>query len=163
MPQPTVVAKDVVVRIHYVLRDDAGNVIDTSGGRPLAYLHGHGNLVAGLEKALEGKAPGDEVKVSVPPEEGYGHHDANAFHSVHRRELPAGVKLEPGTPFRAEGSGGKAAVLWITKVQGARVTVTTNHPLAGRTLHFEAQIDSLREAQAEEIAHGHAHEGGHAH
>ncbi len=158
-----IVEKDRVVHIHYVLMDDSGEMIDASGGQPLAYLHGHENLVKGLEKQLEGHAAGDEVEAVVPPTEGYGEYSADAFQSVHRRDLPKDTKIDVGAPVRAEGSDGKPVILWITKIQGARVTITTNHPLAGKTLHFKVKIAAVRDASPEEIAHSHVHEPGHSH
>lgn len=157
------VAKDRVVQIHYVLTDDKGEMLDASASRPLSYLHGHDNIIKGLESALEGKATGDEFEVVLQPADAYGEYKPDAVQSVHRRDLPKETRIEPGAPIRAEGSDGKPVMLWVTKVQGARVTITTNHPLAGKTLHFRGMVASVREAAPDEIEHGHAHEPGHTH
>ncbi len=159
----SIVAKDKVVQIHYVLTGDDGTVLDASGEHPLSYLHGHSNIVSGLEKALEGKAVGDDVEAILPPEEAYGLYDAAAVQSVHRRELPSDAKLEVGRPLRAEGSAGQVVTLWVTAMKGARVTLTTNHPLAGKTLNFRVQIAGIRDGSPEEIEHGHVHGAGHQH
>jgi len=157
------VEKDRVVTIVYTLLDDTGEIVDGSGPQGMSYLHGHENIVKGLERALDGRSVGDELEVEVSPEDGFGVHREDAFYTVHRRELPKGTRIEPGAAFRAEGSGGKATVLWITKVQGAQVTITPNHPMAGKTLHFKVRIGAIREAAADEVAHGHVHDGSHHH
>ena len=157
------IEKDRVVHIFYRVSEVGGELLDASGARPLGYLHGHGNIIAGLERALEGKAVGDSIDAIVEPAEAYGTFDANAYYPVHRRELPPGTRLEVGASFRAAGSGGRTVSMFIDKVQGARATVTTNHPLAGKTLQFVAEVAAIRSASEEELAHGHAHEPGQAH
>ena len=149
------------VTFHYSLRDDAGTVLDSSDGRaPLTYLHGGGAIVPGLEKALEGKQPGDEVKVTVTPEEGYGVPRDGNVRNVPRRRLPEG-KIEPGMRLRLQTTDGPMIAL-VTAVKGDYVTLDTNHPLAGKTLHFEVKVTEVRDATAEELAHGHVHgPGGH--
>lgn len=157
------IEKDRVVHIFYRVSEVGGGLLDASGARPLGYLHGHGNIIAGLERALEGKAVGESIDVTLEPADAYGAFDANAFYPVHRRELPPGTRLEVGASFRAEGSGGRSVAMFIHKVQGARATVTTNHPLAGKSLHFVAEVAAIRSASEEEIAHGHVHEPGQHH
>jgi FKBP-type peptidyl-prolyl cis-trans isomerase SlyD len=149
------------VTIHYTLRDDAGEVLDSSEGRaPLTYLHGEGNIVPGLEKALDGKQAGDEVKVTVPPEDGYGARSDDNVRNVPRRRLPEG-KIEPGMRMRMQTDVGQVIAM-VTAVKGDYVTLDTNHPLAGTTLHFEVKVVEVRDATAEELEHGHVHgPGGH--
>jgi FKBP-type peptidyl-prolyl cis-trans isomerase SlyD len=149
------------VTFHYSLRDDEGTELDSSAGaEPLTYLHGEGNIVPGLEKALEGKQPGDEVKVKVTPEEGYGVRDEGNIRNVPRRKLPEG-KIEPGMRVRLETNHGQIVAL-VTAIKGDYVTVDTNHPLAGMNLHFEVKVVEVRDATAEELEHGHVHgPGGH--
>ena len=149
------------VTFHYSLRDDEGTVLDSSeGSDPLTYLHGEGNIVPGLEKALEGKTVGDEVKASVPPEEGYGVRDEKNIQNVPRRKLPEG-KLQPGMRVRLQTNHGQIVAL-VTAIKGDYVTIDTNHPLAGMTLHFEVKVTDVRDATAEELEHGHVHgPGGH--
>lgn len=160
------IATNTVVLMHYTLKDDDGAVIDSSEGRPpLAYLHGHKGIVPGLEKALEGKAAGDVLDVSVPPAEGYGEHNGMEPQLVPKSEFGKDAKhLRVGMPIRAQGSDGQTVMLWIVEDRGSRVALDGNHPLAGKTLHFHVEIVSLRAATAEELAHGHVHgPGGHHH
>jgi FKBP-type peptidyl-prolyl cis-trans isomerase SlyD len=149
------------VTFHYSLRDDDGTVLDSSEGQePLTYLHGEGNVVPGLEKALQGKQAGDEVKATVSPEEGYGQRDDSNIRNVPRRRLPEG-KIQPGMRMRLDTEGGPISAL-VTAVKGDYVTIDGNHPLAGMTLHFDVKIVSVRDATAEELEHGHVHgPGGH--
>lgn len=154
---------DAVVSIDYTLKDDAGQVIDSSeGGEPLEYLHGHGNIVPGLEEALAGKTIGDEVKVSVPPARGYGERDPDRVFDVARDRLPADLEPEVGTMLGMQTPEGHTLPLTITEVTTETVTVDANHQLAGQTLHFEVSVRAVRDATAEELSHGHVH-GPHAH
>ncbi len=153
-----------VVQFHYVLTGDDGAVIDRSSDQPMTYLHGYGNIVPGLESALLGKQVGAKVRADVTPADAYGELDADAFQSVHRSEFPKNMPIEVGTPVQAQGSDGRVVTLWIHKTEGAQVTLTTNHPLAGQNLHFDVEIVGIREASEEERGHGHAHgPGGHHH
>ena len=158
------ITKNVVALIEYTLKDDAGVVLDSSVGQdPLAYVHGHGNLVPGLESQLEGKKKGDVLKVTVPPELAYGERDEKLIHKVSRGQLPAGAPLEIGTQFQAHGPHG-AQIVTVIAVNGDKVDLDANHPLAGVTLHFEVKVVDTRMATAEELHHGHVHgPGGHAH
>jgi FKBP-type peptidyl-prolyl cis-trans isomerase SlyD len=158
------IAADRVVLIHYTLKDDDGAVIDSSdGAEPLAYIQGHGNLVAGLEKALEGKKDGDAVSVSVPPAEGYGEHNPALIQRVPKRSMQGSGEIKKGMQFQARTDDGMR-VFTVTAVVGDMVTLDGNHPLADKTLNFEVQIVSVREATNEELEHGHVHgAGGHHH
>jgi FKBP-type peptidyl-prolyl cis-trans isomerase SlyD len=149
------------VTFHYSLRDDEGKVLDSSEGRaPLTYLHGEGNIVPGLEKALEGKQAGDEVKATVSPEEGYGTRDETNIRNIPRRKLPEG-KLAPGMRLQLRTDQGPL-VATVLAVKGDYVTLDANHPLADKTLHFDVKVVEVREATEEELAHGHVHgPGGH--
>jgi FKBP-type peptidyl-prolyl cis-trans isomerase SlyD len=158
------IAADRVVLIHYTLKDDDGAVIDSSeGAEPLAYIQGHGNLVAGLEKALEGKQGGDAVSVSVPPADGYGKRDAALVQRVPKRSMQGSGEIRKGMQFQARTDEGMR-VFTVTAVAGDMVTLDGNHPLADKTLNFDVQIVSVREATNEELEHGHVHgAGGHHH
>jgi FKBP-type peptidyl-prolyl cis-trans isomerase SlyD len=158
------ISADKVVLIHYTLKDDAGAVLDTSaGGEPLAYIQGHGNLVAGLEKALEGQQDGGSVNVSVEPAEGYGKHDPALIQRVPKRTLQGAGEIKKGMQFQAQTDDGMR-VFTVTGVMGDMVTLDGNHPLADKTLHFDVQVVSVREASSEELEHGHVHgAGGHHH
>lgn len=158
------ITTNTVVHMHYTLKDDSGKVLDSSSGSdPLAYLHGAGNIIKGLEKALEGKQAGDKLSVKVAPEEGYGVRDESAVQKVPRRAFQGVRDLQPGMRFTAQGSHGPVDVT-VVAVQGDMVTIDGNHALAGVTLNFEVEITKVREATPEELMHGHVHgAGGHHH
>jgi FKBP-type peptidyl-prolyl cis-trans isomerase SlyD len=152
------IAKHAVVSIHYTLKDGAGAVIDSSAGNePLADLHGIGNLVPGLETALEGKGKGEKLDVTVAPAEGYGPRDDKLVQKVPKRMFEGGVEV--GMRFHAGPS-----VVTVTHIIGDMVTIDANHPLAGQDLHFSVEVMDVRAASEEELEHGHVHgAGGHHH
>lgn len=159
------VAKHKVVTIDYTLTDDEGTVLDTSeGGEPLAYIHGVGNLIPGLEEALEGLSPGDAVRVSVPPEKAYGEIHDHLRQSVPRSRFDTEDEIEVGMMFHTPAEGGGMQVVRVVAVETEHVTVDANHPLAGQNLNFAVRVADVREATAEELDHGHVHgPGGHHH
>ncbi len=158
------IAEKHVVTLNYTLKDNDDNIIDKSEDGSFCYLHGASNIIPGLENALTGKASGDELSVSVAPEEGYGPRDDARIQEVPRDAFPPDQSIEPGMQFNAEGPDGQAVMVTIAKVEGDSVTVDGNHPLAGVTLNFDVTIADIREASAEELEHGHVHgPGGHQH
>lgn len=158
------IAQNSVVSFDYTLRNDAGEILDSSdGGEPLMYLHGHGNIVVGLEKAMNGKKTGDHFSVTVTPEEGYGQRREELKQTVPRTAFEGIEKIEAGMHFNAESDAGPMSVV-VTDVTDDTVTVDGNHPLAGQTLNFVVEIGEVRYATEEELEHGHAHgAGGHNH
>jgi FKBP-type peptidyl-prolyl cis-trans isomerase SlyD len=158
------IAADKVVLIHYTLKDDSGAVLDSSaGGEPLAYIQGHGNLVPGLEKALEGKQGGTTLNVTLAPADGYGIREAKLVQRVPRRSLQGAGEIKKGMQFQARTDDGMR-VFTVTGIAGDMVTLDGNHPLADQTLHFDVEVVSVREATTEELEHGHVHgAGGHHH
>jgi FKBP-type peptidyl-prolyl cis-trans isomerase SlyD len=158
------IAKNAVVVIDYTLTGPDGNVIDSSVGKqPLPYLHGTGNLIPGLEKALEGKTAGESLKVTIAPEEAYGVRDDKLVQVVNKSAFQGVPSLSVGQQFRSQTPQGNAVVT-VTKIEGNNVTVDANHALAGVPLTFEVAIKEVRPASAEELAHGHVHgPGGHHH
>ena len=156
------ITQDSVVTIHYTLKDDAGAVIDSSAsGEPLAYLHGHGNIVPGLERELTGHNAGETLSVRVTPAEGYGEYDKELVQSVPRRALRGIKDVQAGMHLHAQTEAGTRTVT-VTRVQGDMVTLDANHPLAGKNLNFDIQIEGVRQATEEELSHGHVHgPGGH--
>jgi FKBP-type peptidyl-prolyl cis-trans isomerase SlyD len=154
-----------VVLIRYTVREKGTDaVLDTSGEVAYAYLHGRGNVVKGLEAALDGREVGEQFDVTVTPAEAYGDRKDGWPVVVPRSELKGVKDPRKGMPFRAQGSGGQSAVLWITDVRGSRVTIDANHPMAGKTLRFSGEILGVRNATPEEHEHGHAHgPTGHVH
>ena len=158
------ITADRVVLIHYTLKDDKGAVIDSSaGGEPLAYIQGHGNLVAGLEKALEGKQGGNTLAVSIAPADGYGVRDEALIQRVPKRSLQGSGEIKKGMQFQARTDDGMR-LFTVMAVVGDMVTLDGNHPLADQTLNFDVEVVSVREATSEELEHGHVHgAGGHHH
>lgn len=151
------VAEGKVVIIHFTLRDEAGEVLDTSDGdEPMPYLHGYDNVVPGLEAALEGKRVGEKLSVVVPPEEAYGFPSGVADQAVPREEFPDDVEIEEGMEFYGEGDEGMVPI-WVTRVTDDTVFITMDHPLAGQSLHFDVEIVAIRDANEDEIEHGHPH------
>ncbi|MCM2130865.1 FKBP-type peptidyl-prolyl cis-trans isomerase [Larsenimonas rhizosphaerae] len=158
------IEQNKVVAFHYTLKNDAGEVLDSSEGRePLTYLHGAGNIVPGLEKELAGKTAGDKLEVRVESEEGYGEIQPALVQEVPRDAFQGVENVEPGMQFQAQTEGGPLLVT-VKDVQGDTVTVDGNHPLAGEPLNFDVSIEDVRDASAEEVEHGHVHgEDGHEH
>ena len=158
------VQKNKVVAIDYKLTDAKGAMIDSSTEHgPLTYIQGIGNLIPGLEKELEGKKAGDSLKVTIAAKDGYGERNDSLCQVVPRSQFESTEGLEIGMQFEVETEQGELVVS-VTKIEGENVTVDGNHPLAGVELHFDVTIKSIRDASAEEIAHGHVHgEGGHHH
>jgi len=160
------IANDHAVTIHYTLTNNEGEILDTSAdGEPLTYLHGAGNIVPGLEQGLAGKMQGDKLVVVVQPEHGYGERHPQLMQDIPRAAFAdAGMPLEVGMEFTAQGSGGEMRRVSIIAIHGDTVTVDGNHPLAGVVLNFDVSIENVRKASAEELDHGHVHgPGGHHH
>lgn len=148
----------MVVSMHYTLTDNDGNVLDSSrDAEPLSYLHGAGNIIPGLEKALIGKMADDSAQVQVEPAEGYGEKIDELIQTVPRAAFEGVNTLEEGMAFEAQGEGGQVQRVVITSIDGDEITVDGNHPLAGVTLNFDVSIVAVRDATEEEILHGHAH------
>ncbi len=151
------VAPDAVVLIHYTLKNDAGEVLDSSeGAEPLTYLHGRGNLIPGLERELEGKQAGVRLQVAIEPEDGYGEHDEQLVQRIPRTAIDNATDLQEGMQVQAQTDEG-THMLTVTQLDEESITLDGNHPLAGQTLHFEVEIAEIRQATAEELAHGHVH------
>jgi FKBP-type peptidyl-prolyl cis-trans isomerase SlyD len=158
------VADSRVVSMHYTLTNEKGEVLDSSReGEPLVYLHGSGNIIKGLEKALAGKSSGDKLQVKIPPEEAYGVRDEALIQQVPKRAFQGVRDIRAGMQFQAQGPNGPTEVT-VTHVAGDMVTVDGNHALAGETLNFDVEITDVRAATFEEMQHGHVHgAGGHHH
>lgn len=159
------VSEQKVVTMNYEVADDQGQLIDRSEeGGPLAYIHGNGQLIPGLETALEGRGKGDKVAVDVPPEQGYGERDEEGVQIVARNQFDDSVEIEVGMQFEAQDDDEGHQIVTVVAVDGENITLDTNHPLAGKNLRFEVEILDVRDASAEELSHGHVHgPGGHDH
>ncbi len=160
------ITENKVVLIHYTLKDNSGETLDSSEGKePLAYIQGIGNIIVGLEEALLGKIVGDKVNTTIAPEKGYGVRNEENIHKVPLAGFQADgdEKLVEGMQVRVETNEG-ISIADVSKIEGDEVTLDLNHPLAGETLHFNVEIVDIREATKEELEHGHAHgPGGHHH
>jgi FKBP-type peptidyl-prolyl cis-trans isomerase SlyD len=151
------IGKNSVVSIQYILTNDSNEIMDQSQeGEPLIYLHGAAGIIPGLENELTGKVAGADFKVTITPEEAYGDSVPEMIQQVPRSSFPPEADIEVGMQFNAESANGPMNVV-VKAVSDETVTVDGNHPLAGLTLHFEGKIESVREATAEELDHGHAH------
>jgi len=157
------VKKDSVVSVSYSLKNSEGKQLDeASEDAPLAYLHGVGQIVPGLEKELEGMTVGDKKEVTVTPAEGYGEIDPALKMEIPRANFPEDMEIKTGQQFSSE-MGDKHQVFTVIAQEGDKIRVDGNHPLAGETLHFSVKILDLRQATATELEHGHIHDGGHDH
>ena len=151
------------VQIHYTLKDDQGEVLDSSiGNDPLPYIHGVGALIPGLEKELLGKQASDKFSVVLAPADGYGDFDEDRVFQVPASEFEGDDELEVGMQVQIDLDEG-TAVATVTEIVGEEVTLDLNHPLAGVSLHFDVEVVEVRAATAQELNHGHVHTGGHHH
>lgn len=158
------IKKDTVVSIDYRLHLGDGKIIDESEpGDPLVFLQGYDEVIPGLEKAVEGKKAGDTLKAQIPPEDAYGDYEPEGVEEVPREEFPADLPLEEGRMVSATDEEGDDVDFLVKEVREKTVVVDFNHPLAGKTLHYEVTVRDVRAATEEELEHGHAHVPGHEH
>lgn len=128
------------VKIEYTLRDDAGEIIDSNeGGDPLSYVQGRQDIIRGLETALAGLRPGDARHLIIGPEDAYGFVDPEAVTEVARHLLPPEGQV-PGIELTAKTRGGEKKQVTVREVRETTVLIDLNHPLAGKTLHFDIKI-----------------------
>jgi len=156
------ISPNSVVTLHYTLKDNEGNLIDQSDDGSFLYLHGAMNIIPGLENALVGKAAGDEVSVSVSPEEGYGVKDPERVQEVPKEMFEGNDDIQVGVQFHAESPDGAAVVVTVVEIKDDVVVIDGNHALAGVDLNFDVKVIEVREASEEEVTHGHVH-GPHGH
>jgi FKBP-type peptidyl-prolyl cis-trans isomerase SlyD len=152
-----VIEKDKVVYMHYTLKNDKGEMIDSSiEAEPLAYIHGNGYLIPGLEEELEGKKANDSIEVTIPPEKGYGEYKDDQI-SVHSKDaFDNADQLQVGMQVHGQTESG-SITFTVTGLSDTEVTLDANHPLAGETLHFDVSVIEVRDATKEELDHGHVH------
>lgn len=158
------IAKNKVVAIDYVLTDAKGTVLDKSSkGKPLHYIQGAGNIIPGLERALDGKDSGESLKAQIPHVEAYGPRDESLLQDITKDNFGDIKDLKVGMELEAESEDG-VRIITVVKIEGDKVTVDGNHPLAGMDLTFDVKVIEVRDATSEELAHGHVHgPGGHHH
>src|SRR5574341_222056 len=159
------VEQDVVVSVHYKLTLDDGSVVEESeSDDPLMYLHGHDNIIPGLERGLEGLKVGDSKALIVEPADGYGEYDPEDMEEVPTSDLPDDFKPEVGMILHVSDEEENHHMAIITEVKPESIMLDFNHPMAGKRLHFDVTIAGLRAATSEELAHGHVHDAhGHGH
>ena len=158
------IAKDSVVTMNYTLKNDAGEVMDTSAGRdPLVYLHCVGALIPGLENELEGKMANDKVSAVIAPEDAYGARSEDLLRVVSKDGFQGEEELLEGMRVQLDTEHGPMVAV-VSAITGNEVTLDMNHPLADMTLYFDVEVVDVRPATADELAHGHVHgDGGHHH
>lgn len=156
--------RDRVVRFHYRISDEAGRPVEQSpDGEPALALLGHGNLMQGLEAAMLGRRAGERFSVSLGPDKAFGTPREGWSQRVSKKHFPKGSRFQPGARLRLHTDQG-ARTVTVIKVGNKFVDVDLNHPLAGQTVTFDVELLEVRDATAEERAHGHAHgDGGHHH
>ncbi len=154
------VTDNMAVSIHYTLTNDDGEVLDSSiGDEALVYLHGGGNIISGLEKALQGKAAGDKFNVRIAAEDAYGELMDEMVQVISRDMFEGIDNIEVGMQFHADVSSGPGVVT-VVNIEGDDITIDGNHPLAGLALTFDVEVVDVRAATQEEMAHGHVHGAG---
>ena len=157
------IEKNVVVSLAYQVKLEEGVVVDeATTDKPLDYLHGHNNLITGLEAELAGKKAGDKFSATIGPDDAYGEHNEALVQRVPANVFQGVDQIEVGMRFLADTDQGPIPVE-VTEVDGDEVVVDGNHMLAGQTLTFDVEVMATREATAEEIEHGHIHKEGHDH
>lgn len=151
-------AKDKVIALHYNLTVD-GEQVESSRerGEPLWVLLGHGQLIPGLEAALDGHEAGENLKVDVAPEQGYGERREGQIQRVSKKYFQQANRLKPGMVTALALKEGGQRVVTVHKIGMSTIDVDLNHPMAGKSLHFDVDVIEVRDASEEEIQHGHAH------
>jgi FKBP-type peptidyl-prolyl cis-trans isomerase SlyD len=154
------IGQDVVVTLHYRLTLDDGSLVEEStADDPLTYLHGCDNIIPGLEEALDGMSIGEKKMVVVEPEDAYGEYDPDEIVEVDLVDLPPGLQPEIGMMLAVPDEEGNHDIAQVTEVGSEFITLDFNHPLSGKRLHFDVTIAELRDPTAEELEHGHVHDG----
>jgi len=148
---------NAVVVFHYTLTNDQGELIESSKeSEPLAYIHGQGRIISGLETALEGRQSGDKFNVRLEPSDAYGERTDELVQTMPRSAFVDADDLDVGMAFRALSEGGET-IVHVVNIEGDQVTVDGNHPLAGQALNFDVAVEDVRQATEEELSHGHVH------
>jgi FKBP-type peptidyl-prolyl cis-trans isomerase SlyD len=146
-----------VVLLDYMVRVASGTVVETSSGKtPIEYLHGAGQILPALERALEGMKEGDQAAFSIPAEDGYGSRKDDNVVELPRSLFPAQIRLTRGLCLYARAGGGQTYPITVQQVKKATVVIDLNHPLAGERLFFEVNIRGVRPAGVQELFSGRA-------
>ncbi len=153
------ITTDKAITINYTLKDNDGKIIDESNDSSFIYLHGHSNIIPGLETALSDKVKGDSFELVLEPKDAYGEYNSAITQTV-PRDAFGDEKIEVGMQFHAEGDDGQPVMITVSEITGDNVTIDGNPPLAGVTLNYDIEIMEVRDATEEELSHGHIHAHG---
>ncbi len=151
------VAQNKVVTLEYQIRNAQGEVVEDTSGNPLQYIQGIGQLLPALEQALEGKEAGEEVEITLTPDQAFGEYDEGQIQAIPKSAFGEGMELQPGMVMYARTQDGHQVPFLIREVREDVVIADFNHPLAGETLTFHLKVMDVRDATPEELAHGHVH------
>ena len=153
------ITSNKVITINYILKDQEGELIDKSEDSSFVYLHGHNNIIPGLEAALENRSKGDSFSLVLEPKDAYGEYNPEITQTI-PRDAFGGAELEVGMQFHAESDSGHPVLITISEINGDDITIDGNPPLAGVTLHYDVEVMDIRDATDEELSHGHIHAHG---
>ena len=159
------IEQNKVVTMNFTLKDDEGNVLDsTEKGGPFSYISGTNMVLPKLEEALNGMLIGSKKNLKLEAKDGYGNYNDDAIQVVGKENFPEDIVLEIGMEYMANNPDGVKMPFTISNVDGEEITIDFNHPLAGKNLNFDIELLNVRDATAEELSHGHVHgAGGHHH
>ncbi len=136
------------VTLEYTLKLDDQSVVDTNvGGEPLKVTQGSHQLIPGVEKQLEGMAVGEKKNFTVAPTEGYGSIDPKAFQEIDKKMVPPDSQ-KVGTQLEGKTADGQKVFPRISEVKNETVILDFNHPLAGKTLHFDIKVLDVAQASS---------------
>jgi FKBP-type peptidyl-prolyl cis-trans isomerase SlyD len=158
-PQPDRIIDDMVVSLDFTLFVDGKEMDSSKETGPIQFIQGYGNIITGLEKELYGMAVGDKKHLKIEAIQAYGEFDREAIVDIPRSEFPADIPLTLGTEIEIENQEGEHYTAIISEVLEDKVVLDFNHPLAGKDLVFDVKVIDIRAATAEELDHGHAHDG----
>ena len=153
------ITADKAITLNYTLKDNDGKLIDESKDASFIYLHGHNNIIPGLEAALSDKAKGDTFELVLEPKDAYGEYNPAITQTISSSAF-GDEKIEVGMQFHAEGEEGEPVMITISEINGDDVTIDGNPPLAGVTLNYDVEVMDVRDATEEELSHGHIHAHG---
>lgn len=152
------------VTLNYTLKDDQNEVLDRSNNASFIYLHGAQNIIPGLEDALTGRNKDDKFDLIIKPENAYGEYNPKITQVVDRSMFDSDEadELQVGMQFQSQSEDGTMMIITVSEVNGDKITIDGNHPLAGIALHYNVHVVDVRDATEEEISHGHIHAHGEA-
>lgn len=153
------ICTDKAVTINYILKDNDGELIDECNDSSFIYLHGHGNILPGLESELESKTSGDKFSLVLDPENAYGEYNPKITQTI-KRDAFEEAEIQVGMQFHAEDDNGGTVLITVSEINGDDITIDGNPPLAGVTLNYEVEVMDVRDATEEELSHGHIHAHG---